>query len=177
MPLWTYKCDKCGSGDIVERSIAPAFCLSCGAKLTLTVSVAVPPREEKKPPQEPPEEEPEEPEKPEAPPKKKKGCKFGSIPPTKEKCHRCQEEECTDRVARCKHHWKRRKAVKIFKTLLGKEVSDIVSDKSLWIDIGRSRAKKLLEAAGITGEEQEEMLRDLGDFIDKGHEKLKKKLK
>jgi hypothetical protein len=176
MPLWTYKCEKCESGDTIERPIAPAFCLSCGAKLTVTVGVTASTQEEKKPPQEPPEE-PEEAEKPEAPPKKKKGCKYGSIPPTKEKCHKCDEDGCTDRAARNKHHWKRRKAVKIVKTLLGKEIVDIITDREVIKDVAKSRAKKLIEAIGVEGAERDEMLADLEGLIDRGHEKIKKKLK
>jgi len=140
-----------------------------------------PPTEKKAPPQEP--EEPEEHEDEEAPesaekaPPKKKSCKYGSIPPTKEKCNKCDEQDCTDRVARCKYHWKRRKAVKILKSVLGKEIVEIVTDKEVIKDVAKSRAKKLIEGLGIKDDERDEMLRDLEGLIDRGHEKLKKKLK
>jgi len=183
MPMWVYKCNKCGSGEAVEREKPPTFCQNCGQTLANIFEAHAckenkPPTEKKAPPQEPKEsEEPEEPEPAEKAPPKKKSCKYGSVPPTKEKCHNCPELDCTDRVARCKHHWKRKKLVRIVKSLLGKEVSEIISDRELWKDVARSRAAKLLDAMGIEGRDKTEMLSDLVKGIEGAHEKLKKKLK
>jgi len=188
MQIWTYTCKGCGNREVVERATTPQYCQNCGVKLAPGVVEKVmecqenkPPTEKKAPPQEP--EEPEEHEDEEAPesaekaPPKKKSCKYGSIPPTKEKCNKCDEQDCTDRVARCKYHWKRRKAVKILKSVLGKEIVEIVTDKEVIKDVAKSRAKKLIEGLGIKDDERDEMLRDLEGLIDRGHEKLKKKLK
>jgi hypothetical protein len=184
MPMYVYKCNKCGSGEAVEREKPPIFCQNCGTALGSNIFEAhecrenKPPRETKTPPQEPKEpEETEEPEPAEKAPPKKKSCKYGSVPPTKEKCQKCQEPDCTDRVARCKYHWKRRKAVKILKSVLGSEIVEIITDKEVIKDVAKSRAKKLIEGLGIKDDERDEMLRDLEGLIDRGHEKLKKKLK
>jgi hypothetical protein len=106
-----------------------------------------------------------------------KACKYGCIPPTVSKCERCAEDRCAERLSDYRRHWKRRKVVRVFKALVGKDVAEIISDKDVWKSIATSRAEKALDALGIEGAERAEMLEDLKHAIDRGHEKLRRKLK
>jgi hypothetical protein len=175
MPAWAYKCDKCGSGEVVERKDTPKCCQNCGAVLGPNIFEVRDYPKTKTPPEEPPEQK--DLEQVGKDHEAGHACKYGCIPPTEEKCAKCSEEKCTERVAKYKHHWKRRKVVKIVKSLLGDDIVGIITDKEVWKDAAKSRAKKLIDAIGVEGEEADEMLKDLEHAIDKGHEKLKRKLK
>lgn len=175
MPAWAYKCDKCGSGEVVERKEPPKHCQNCGAAQGPNVFEVRDNPKAKKPPEEPPElKDLEQVGKDH---EKGHACKYGCIPPTEKKCAACPDEKCTERVAKYKHHWKRRKAVKVVKSLLGKEVCDLATDPELWKSLAKARAEKLLEALGVAGEEKAEMLGDLEHGIDSAYKRLKRKLK
>jgi len=175
MPIFKFRCPTCDHEDRVERPLPPKHCPECGSPVIDVKEVSSEPVETPKTP-------PEDPDmaglrQVAADHAVGKACKYGCIPPTVPKCEKCSEEKCGDRVANYRRHWKRRKAVRIIRSMLGKDIVDVITDKTVWQDVAESRAKRLLDALGFEGEERQEMLTDLKDAIDKGHEKLKRKLK
>lgn len=176
MPIFKFRCLKCDHEDRVERPLPPKHCPECGSPVQ-DVRELQPIHVEKTPPEEPDEGTLEDLEAVGRDHAAGKACKYGCIPPTVSKCERCAENKCAERLSDYRRHWKRRKAVRIIRSMLGKDIVDVISDKTIWQDVAESRAKKLLDALGFEGQERQEMLTDLKNAIDKGHEKLKNKLK
>jgi len=175
MPIFKFRCPACDHEDRVERPLPPKHCPECGSLVIDVKEVPSVPVESSKTP-------PEDPDmaglrQVAADHAVGKACKYGCIPPTVSKCERCAENKCSERVSDYRRHWKRRKVVRVFKALIGRDVADIVADPSIWKSIARGRAEKLLDALGIEGTERAEMLADLESGIDRTYERLKRKLK
>ena len=175
MTLFKFRCPTCDHEDRVERPLPPKHCPECGSLIKDVKEVTPPPVEPSKtPPEDPDMAGLEQVARDHA---VGKACKYGCIPPTVSKCERCSADKCAERVSDYRRHWKRRKVVRIVKSMLGKDVTDVVTDPAIWKSVARGRVEKLLNAIGVEGAEREEMLADLESGIDKTYERLKRKLK
>ena len=74
-------------------------------------------------------------------------------------------------------HRKRRKVVRLLKFILGKDLTELVSNSETWKDVARSKAEKAMDIAGFDKEEKEDWLEELDEKVERLHQKARQKLK